>query len=321
MSDTTLKEDDDELVIVETDKLPEPGSEPKTVEPEDDDDEDARLSEDLDDDDDDQPIVGDGDEANKNRKKRKKRREAQKAAQERATRELTLLREQNDLMSRRLAAMEGRALTTDEATVKQRLQEAKREAEQAETIMARAIEASNGDDAAAALRLRDAARDRVVQLEATDRQLQEAKKRPAEIDPRVKSYATEWVAANPWYRADGSNDESAITNAIDKRLVAEGYDAKSVDYWEELTKRVSARFGGADDKPKKKGVETEDTPPKKKAPPMGGSRENVPASTRKEVYVTPERKQAMIDAGAWEDPVKRARMLKAYQAYDRNSAR
>ena len=54
---------------------------------------------------------------------------------------------------------------------------------------------------------------------------------------------------------------------------------------------------------------------------MGGSRENVPASTRKEVYVTPERKQAMIDAGAWEDPVKRARMLKAYQAYDRNSAR
>ena len=320
MSDTTLKEDDDELVIVETDKLPEPGSEPKTVEPEDEeDDEDARLSEDLDDDDD--HVEGEGEDASKNRKKRKKRREAQKAAQERATRELALLREQNDLMTRRIAAMEGRALTTDEATVKQRLEEARREIANAEIIHARAIEAANGDDASAALRMRDAARDRAVQLEAADRQLQEAKKRPAEIDPRVKSYATEWVAANPWYKPDGSDEASAVTNAIDKRLIAEGYDAKSVDYWEELTKRVSARFGGADDKPKKKGVETEDTPPKKKAPPMGGSRENVPASTRKEVYVTPERKQAMIDAGAWEDPVKRSRMLKAYQAYDRNSAR
>ena len=54
---------------------------------------------------------------------------------------------------------------------------------------------------------------------------------------------------------------------------------------------------------------------------MGNTREHAPQSTKKEVYVTPDRKQAMIEAGYWDDPVKRTQMLKAYQAHDRNSAR
>jgi hypothetical protein len=37
--------------------------------------------------------------------------------------------------------------------------------------------------------------------------------------------------------------------------------------------------------------------------------------------VTPERKQAMIDAGIWDDVPRRNQMLKAYQAYDKSSAR
>ena len=44
-------------------------------------------------------------------------------------------------------------------------------------------------------------------------------------------------------------------------------------------------------------------------------------NTRNEVVVTPERKQAMMEAGAWDDPVARKRLLKAYQEYDRNPAR
>ena len=44
----------------------------------------------------------------------------------------------------------------------------------------------------------------------------------------------------------------------------------------------------------------------------------MPASTRKGVYVTPERRQAMEDAGVWDDPVARNKYLKAYAEYDRN---
>ena len=71
-------------------------------------------------------------------------------------------------------------------------------------------------------------------------------------------------------------------------------------------------------------VEEDDAPraaPRRKAPPTGNTREHAPPTTKNEVVVTPERKQAMIDAGVWDDPVARKRYLKAYQEYDRNSAR
>ena len=53
---------------------------------------------------------------------------------------------------------------------------------------------------------------------------------------------------------------------------------------------------------------------------LGGKREHASASTRREVYVSPERKQAMMDAGYWEDPELRKRMLKRYAEADRNNS-
>jgi hypothetical protein len=55
---------------------------------------------------------------------------------------------------------------------------------------------------------------------------------------------------------------------------------------------------------------------------MGTSREHAPPSTRRsEIYVTPERKAAMQEAGIWDDPVRRNRVLKEYREYDKSSAR
>jgi hypothetical protein len=51
---------------------------------------------------------------------------------------------------------------------------------------------------------------------------------------------------------------------------------------------------------------------------VGSGREHAPSSTRKtEVYVSPDRKQALIDAGVWDDPVLRTKYVKRYQEYDR----
>ena len=133
-------------------------------------------------------------------------------------------------------------------------------------------------------------------------------------DPRVVNYAKEWMDANPWYDPSGRDEDSAITKVIDNQLAAEGYNPKDADYWHELTRRVAARIG--DD-----GAETRSSPSKRRAPPTGTTREHAPVSTKKEIYVTPERKQAMIDAGIWDDIPRRNQMLKAYQAYDKSSAR
>ena len=248
--------------------------------------------------------------------KRQKQRERQRRAKEHADRELSLLREQNDALLRRVSAIEGNTLASNVNALDQRIAQAQADVKQAEAIIARAVEAGNGDDVATAMRLRDEAQYEAQQLWQHKQQVEQVRQQHANPgpDPRVVNYAKEWMNANPWYDPSGRDEDSAITKVIDNQLAAEGYNPKDADYWHELTRRVAARIG--DDE-----AETRQSPNKRRAPPTGTTREHAPVSTKKEIYVTPERKQAMIDAGIWDDVPRRNQMLKAYQAYDKSSAR
>ena len=309
MSDNTLEENDDEEFVILEEEPAQAEQPEQEDDEEDEDDEDTRLSESQDDLED--------EVSSRNRKKRTKRRDLQKAAKENAQREIRALREQNELLMRRMQAVEGNALEQNVNAIDQRLNEAVNEAQQAERIVARAVEAGNGDDVVTAMRMRDEAKERASQLLAAKQQVENAKAQSSQptVNPMVANLANDWIKANPWYDPHGRDEDSAITKAIDNQLVREGFNPASYEYWQELTNRVSARIGGDDAPSKAPGA------PKRKAPPMGNTREHAPASTKKEIYVTPERKQAMIDAGIWEDPSRRNQMLKAYQAYDKNSAR
>lgn len=312
MADVLSEKDDDEIVVVETDGT-EQVEQPEVQDEDDDDGEDeSRMG--MSEDDSEDEIV---DRTKKNRDTRVKRRQLQKAAKERADRELAYLRQQNAELMRRMSAVEGNTLTQNAAGVQQQLQQALAEARQAEVIMARAVEAGNGEDVATALRLRDEAKERASQLSAYKDRVEAAAKQAVapRADPRVTNYAQQWLTANEWYDPQGRDEDSAITKAIDNALAREGWDPASAEYWHELTRRVANRIGdgGQDDAPARTA--------KRKAPPTGSGREYAPPSTKNEVVVTPERKAAMMDAGVWDDPVARKRYLKAYQEYDRNSAR
>lgn len=321
MADTLKEDDGDDLVVIETndEQIPVPGAvddgEPEQHDADDGDDEEEdedRLA--MSEDDSDTEITT---KHKDNREKRTKRRELQKRAKERAQRELDFLRQQNAAMEQRLRAIEGNTLNQQVQGIEAQLQQAMYEAQQAEVIMARAVEAGNGDDMATALRLRDEARERAAQLSRYKEQAAQVAQQATrpQVDPRVTDYAQQWLQANPWYNPQGRDEDSAITKAIDNALAAEGWNPATEDYWQELTRRVAARIGD-DSAPAQR-----QAAPRRKAPPTGSTREHAPTSSRNEVYVTPERKQAMIDAGVWDDPVARTRMLKAYQAYDKNSAR
>ena len=305
----TVDEKDDEIVIVETDGTEQ--VEQPEVQDDDEDEEDERTGTSEDDSEDE--IV---DKTRKNRDSRVKRRQLQKVAKERSQQELAYLREQNAELMRRMAAVEGNTLTQNAAGVQQQLQQALAEARQAEQIMARAIEAGNGEDAATALRIRDEAKERAAQLSTYKDRFEAAAKEATtpRADPRVTNYAQQWLSANSWYDPQGRDEDSAITKAIDNALAREGWNPASEEYWHELTRRVANRIGDGE-------AEAPARNAKRKAPPTGSGREYAPPSTKNEVVVTPERKQAMLDAGVWDDPVARKRYLKAYQDYDRNTAR
>lgn len=303
MTDNTkiTETDEEELIAVE---------EPADVEDseEEDGDEEAgdeRLAESEDDSEDD--IAS----SNSNRDRRKKRRDMQRRAKEAAERKITLLERQNAEMLQRLSNIEGHTQNASAQTLQQRIAAKQREIQQAEMIIAKATEAGNGDDVVAAMRIRDHAKDEAYQLTAAAQQF-EAQRQQANqprVDPNVVSFAKQWMEANPWYDPTGRDRDSAVTKAIDNELAAEGYDPSSREYWEELTGRVAEAISETDAKPKRR------------APPTGRTREHAPVSTKREIYVTPERKQAMIEAGVWDDPKRRQDMLRAYQAYDKDSAR
>lgn len=274
--------------------------------------EDARLSEDNE----------DREELRRKRREEKKERaERRKEAIARDKKELDFLRQRNEALERRMMAVERSTVGNAIQTLDARIQETAAEVRAAERIMAKAIEAGNGEDAARALKIRDEAMRKVQQLQVAKHQqnqlaqdIHNRVQNPGP-DPEVQNYAQEWVSRNKWYDPKAKTEESKIVLAIDQTLVEEGYNPRTEEYWQELDKRVAKRL------PHVKGASDDEgySRPGRKGPPVGSGRDHTPPSSRQQVYISPERKQAMIDAGVWEDPVLRQRYLKQYAKWDREN--
>jgi hypothetical protein len=333
MSEAADKEED--FDIVEVDELPVPGAEPPTREDDredDEDDGDGHDDDDAGDDREDSRLADedDGDDADSKRRHRQSRKQRQREARDRLQGRLSLLEQQNATLMQRLQAVEGVSATTTLAQVDDRLGDAQARVRQADNILAKALEAGAGDDFVEAQRMRDEAKADEQNLLRLKTTLVEHQKRAPELaaNPQASGYASQWRQANPWYNPTGGDENSNIVNAIDNAMLAEGWNPGSEGYWSELTKRVNRRMGGSttsrgdrrDTRSNNNGHDVDRDDSRRRAPPpQGRTREHVPPSTRREVAITPERKQALIDAGKWDDPAARKRALKYYADYDRDN--
>jgi len=301
-----LKEDDDDIsgnenenvVIVETDEGDEGGDDRVAASSEDDGHDDER-------------------EAIRERRRQEKqeRKERREGAIKRDKLELDFLRKRNDDLERRISAQEQRAHRADLHGLDAEINKAVSDAQLAERVIAKAVESGNGNDVTQAMRYRDQALAKVHQLNLAK---QQAERRPViqppQLDDMAMHHATEFLKENPWYDAQGRDEESAIVLAIDNALSKDGYNPQSEEYWDELrnraARRLPERFG-------KQPARAERTP--RGGPAVGSGREHAPASTRKEIHISPERKAALIEAGVWDDPVLRMKYAKRYAEYDRNN--
>lgn len=241
--------------------------------------------------------------------------------------ELDFLRKRNDDLERRLSGVEQQVQTARVQTVDARLRDTLSEIELAEQVLAKAVQAGNGEDVTKALRARDAAMDRARQLQAAKQQAAQPVAQDNGIDDATLHHARSFLAENKWYDPQGRDEDSAIVLAIDAALVRDGYDPRSADYWDELRRRAARRLPerfAAGRKPRDEDDGDDGDRQERRAPrggpAMGSGREHVPATSRREVYISPERKAALIEAGVWDDPVLRQRYLRRYAEYDRNSA-
>lgn len=245
------------------------------------------------------------------RKEKLERKDRKETAIKRDKMELDFLRKRNDDLERRLTAQESRAQKSDINNIDSHLQQAVNEVHMAERVIEKAVDAGNGADVAQAIRLRDQAIARANEIHALKQQAerQSAPQQPS-IDELTMYHAREFMEDHKWYDATGDDEDSAVVLAIDKKLAKEGLDSRTEEYWDELRDRVAKRL------PHKFGKQSR-TP--RGGPSVGSGREHAPASTRKEIYVSPDRKQALIDAGVWDDPVLRAKYVKRYAEYDKKN--
>jgi hypothetical protein len=310
MSDT-LKEDDekDDIVIVE---------------------DPAHLSQD----DDDEPIARSGDEGGSEeerdaiRERRRQEKQDRKQRRDEAIKrdkiELDFLRKRNDDLERRVTVQEQRTHSLDLSAFDGAIAKAAQEAEMADRVIAKAVAAGNGEDVTQAMRYRDQAIAKIQQLNFQKQQVAQQKPQPQQIDDLTLRYAQDFIKENPWYDAQGRDEDSAIVIAIDQALAKDGFNPQTEEYWDELRKRAARRLPERfeADSPRRGGndkAEPREARQPRGGPAVGSGREHAPTSTRKEVYISPERKQALVEAGVWDDPVLRSKYVKRYAEYDRQN--
>jgi len=261
----------------------------------------------------------DGEEINARQLRRKRQKQRQKENMKKTREENAHLLQELLEAKERLAALETRNIQSDAQTAEQRYNYALAQITRAESALKEAFETGDGDKAVAAQKLREqsiyAAREAEdLRKRLSNPQLQQ---KSSVLDPRTETYAQQWMQKNSWFNPAGEDEDSAIARAIDEAWAREaqkqGISPSSEDYWDELDSRVKRRLG----------IANSDRERKRSAPPVTGRGEYTarPSTSDKEFYLTPERKKALQDVGAWDDREKRKRYIKSFRNYDRQNPR
>ncbi len=155
------------------------------------------------------------------------------------------------------------------------------------------------------------ARQRFAELERIEKAYTAKADAPSPLDPRLKRYADDWVNKNKWYNPSGEDEDSSIMLTIDARMAKEGWDPNTESYWEELTRRGKKFLPHRFSAPK--------TTPRAVVGGSGKEASGVGAGSVKGFKLSPDRVQAIKDAGMWNDPTKRAEMIKRFRQFDKEN--
>lgn len=244
------------------------------------------------------------------RAKRKARKEYHKQVSAEKDVRLQNLQRQNSELMERLSALERKQTGSDLARIDKAIEDQKMRIQYGKAKMKEAAEAGDGDLLTAAEEMVYEARRQAEALEQFKRRsVQEPVQQPIQQDPQMQRYAKEWMESHgDWYDPMGSNTDSKIALAVDQALAEEGWNPKTEEYWDELDKRLSKvlphRYTDvAYERPQKS---------RPKSVVTSGGREAVSSGGKSTFTLNPDQVRAMKEAGMWDNPEKRARMIRRY---------
>jgi hypothetical protein len=253
------------------------------------------------------------------REERKARKLAQRAREDHMRSELAARDKQIESLTNRLNAVEQRGTVNEIQQIDQALLQLGNIYTDLKAQLEEGTTKQDGRLVADATEKMMLVRQRAERLAGTKQSIIQNHQRQSQLapepDPRVVNHGQGWMNKNKWYKHGSMDQDSKIVAAIDDTLSSEGWDPSQEDYWKELDVRVKRalphRFTSRLPEPNIR----DKTPHPKQV--VAGSSRSASGQRQSGFILSPERKQAMMDAGQWDDPAKRKSMIEKYRQYDR----
>ena len=249
------------------------------------------------------------------REERRLKKELNKQREASSKHKISALEKRNEDLARRLAAVENTAASYQFAQIDKAIED---EATRVEYTKMKMVQAAQSNDAAAQMdyleQLTDA-KQRLNQAQYYKKQQLEQAKAPKQNVPNpmaeeVQQNAAKWLKKNSWYDTQARDTDSRIAKVVDQELAADGWDPSDSEYWEELDNRLQARLPHR---------YTRGSSQRRGGPTASSRVANSTSLKSGTITISPQRVQAIKDAGAWDDVEKRNKMIRAYAQYDRQN--
>lgn len=150
--------------------------------------------------------------------------------------------------------------------------------------------------------------------------------RPSRIPPAVQAYVEDFTDNHDWYDPRDPRDiDSQTVLRLDQAVAADGFDPAGQDYWDELNDRMRQHLPHRFEPVQRPARQQAQAAPQRRGPAVAAPSERSPAPRQpNQLYLTPGRKQALIEVGALDrdgrtvaNREKFAKLAKQYQDYDR----
>jgi hypothetical protein len=234
--------------------------------------------------------------------------------------QLQSLKRENEEFKRRLSQLERNTKAEQLTRIDKNLEDAQVRLEYAKMKLAEATSNNDGHAMVEAQTLWQNAQEEMRNLTAVRTRADAELKQPQQVDvpdPTVQRLAARWMKKNSWYNPQANDADSRIAKKMDELLSAQGLDPTSQEYWDELDSRLQRelphRYNDSNDD------ESRDV--RRPRNVVGSSGREASAayggSNRSQFVLSPERVKAMKDAGAWDNPERKAKMIQHFIAFDR----
>jgi len=246
------------------------------------------------------------------RLKRVKRKEYHKQVSTEKDHKLDFLSRQNQELLERLSVLEKKSHGSDLARLNKAMEDQHNRILFAKQKIAEATSTGNGELLTSAQEMWFEARRQFEALDAVKKKATApVRQRTIQApDPQLQRHASAWMENNQWYDPNGKDPDSRVALTIDQAMAEEGWNPKTPQYWTELDNRLQKYLphrytGEANERPTLKRPRNFVT---------GSGRESVSSNVigRNQFALSRDQVQAMKDAGMWDDPEKRAKMIRRY---------